>query len=409
MKKLLMSFFLSTILCLFFIADNANAGRVARSSSGNNFNVLSFGAKADGRTDNTKAFLDAWRAACGAAGSVKLIVPPGTYFLGPVRFIGPCKNVKTLTMQMQGTLKASTDLKRYPSDVWVQFGWLDGLILTGGGTFDGQGALAWPFNKCPKQKKCKLLPINIKFVNTKNTVVNGITSVNSKFFHIALLHCHNFQGRNIKIIAPANSPNTDGIHIERNSGVSITQSNIGTGDDCISIGQGNSDVTLQGIKCGPGHGISVGSLGRYKNEGDVRNLVVKDCTIRGTDNGVRIKTWENSPSVSSVANMTFENIVMDRVANPIIIDQTYCPFAKCDTSVPSRVRISDITFRNIRGTSTSPVAVLLDCSKGVPCKNIRMHDVHLNYVGGLAGVQTTSTCQNVRAAYSGKQVPKPCH
>lgn len=96
---------------------------------------------------------------------------------------------------------------------------------------------------------------NIKFVNTNNTVVNGITSLNSKMFHMAVLHCNNFQARNLKIIAPANSPNTDGIHIERNSGVSITQSHIGTGDDCVSIGQSNSDVFLANIKCGPGHGI----------------------------------------------------------------------------------------------------------------------------------------------------------
>lgn len=79
--------------------------------------------------------------------------------------------------------------------------------------------------------------------------------------------------------------------------------------------------------------ISIGSLGRYKNEGDVRNLVVKDCTLTGTDNGVRIKSWENSPSVSNVVNMTFDNIIMNRVENPIIIDQTYCPYHKCDTSV----------------------------------------------------------------------------
>jgi galacturan 1,4-alpha-galacturonidase len=87
------------------------------------------------------------------------------------------------------------------------------------------------------------------------TVVRGITSLNSKFFHIALVECKDFKGSKIKISAPENSPNTDGIHIERSSGVYFSGSHIGTGDDCISVGQGNSQVTITGVTCGPGQGI----------------------------------------------------------------------------------------------------------------------------------------------------------
>lgn len=85
--------------------------------------------------------------------------------------------------------------------------------------------------------------------------MKDITSVNSKFFHIALLSNANFKASGIKIVAPAESPNTDGIHLERNTAVTISKSEIGTGDDCISVGQGNHDITIAGIKCGPGHGI----------------------------------------------------------------------------------------------------------------------------------------------------------
>lgn len=78
---------------------------------------------------------------------------------------------------------------------------------------------------------------------------------------------------------------------------------------------------------------SVGSLGRYWNEGDVSGLVVRDCTMTGTSNGIRIKTWANSPGSSAATNMTFENIVMNNVTNPIIIDQAYCPFSSCTSKV----------------------------------------------------------------------------
>ncbi|GFZ00370.1 pectin lyase-like superfamily protein [Actinidia rufa] len=280
----------------------------------------------------------------------------------------------------RGYLKATTHLSRYGSSAgWVEFGWVEGLTLTGGGIFDGQGATAWPYNKCTTNSSCNLLPTNAK----------------------------NFKGSGINIFAPANSPNTDGIHIERSSSVYFSRSLIGTGDDCISIGQGNSQVTVTSISCGPGHGISVGSLGRYPNEGDVRGLVVRDCNMTGTTNGIRIKTWPNSPGQSAATNMTFENIVMNNVTNPIIIDQAYCPFASCTSLAPSRVKLSDINFKNIRGTSSSAVAVTLECSKGIPCQNIYLEDVHLDLM--LSGnKQATSSCRNVRVKYIGTQIPPPC-
>lgn len=203
------------------------------------------------------------------------------------------------------------------------------------------------------------------------TIVRGIRSLNSKFFHMALVECKNFKGSGIKISAPANSPNTDGIHIERSYGVYLSRSHIGTGDDCISVGQGNSQLTITSITCGPGHGIrytnffgttgsvifsqsclilvyeylkSVGSLGRYPNEEDVSGLIVRDCTMRGTTNGIRIKTWPNSPCQSAATNMTFENIVMNNVTNPIIIDQSYCPFTSCASLVNSKSLLLNLSF-----------------------------------------------------------------
>ena len=61
-------------------------------------------------------------------------------------------------MLVQGTLKAATDLKRFGTD-WIEFGWVKDLTVTGqNGIIDGQGAASWPFNKCPIQKDCRILP-----------------------------------------------------------------------------------------------------------------------------------------------------------------------------------------------------------------------------------------------------------
>ena len=67
---------------------------------------------------------------------------------------------------------------------------------------------------------------------------------------------------------------------------------------------------------------SVGSLGKYKDELEVVGVLVKNCTLSGTTNGARIKSWPgNKPNKASA--ITFEDIIMDHVKNPIIIDQQY--------------------------------------------------------------------------------------
>ena len=105
---------------------------------------------------------------------------------------------------------------------------------------------------------------NIRFDFITNSIVHDIKSKDSKFFHINVMECKNLQIQHVTIIAPGDSPNINGIHIGRSSKITITNANIGTGDDCISIGDGTQDVTANQVTCGPDHGISVGSLGRYK-------------------------------------------------------------------------------------------------------------------------------------------------
>ena len=174
---------------------------------------------------------------------------------------------------------------------------------------------------------------NFGFNFLTNSYVSAVTSKDSKNFHANVLSCNNINFDGFKIHAPGDSPNTDGIHIGRSNGVSVANTNIATGDDCVSLGDGNTNITVVNVYCGPGHGISVGSLGRYPNEKPVRNVHVRNCTLTNTQNGVRIKTWPGTDGAITVSDMHFEDIIMNNVQNPVIIDQEYCPSNQCDKSV----------------------------------------------------------------------------
>ncbi|KAG8650918.1 hypothetical protein MANES_07G079543v8 [Manihot esculenta] len=350
----------------------------------NTFDVTKYGAKAG--SDITKALLSAWKEGCAAAGSGKVVVPKGKYFLGVVDLIGPCKGA--MHLQVEGTLVAPAKASQHSKNSWVTLRYLDRLT-------------------------------NLRFDFVTNSIVEDVTSIDSKQFHVNVLGSKNLTFQRFSVKAPGHSLNTDGIHIGRSEGINIINSNIVTGDDCISIGQGSKQVRITNVRCGHGHGISVGSLGKYEKEEPVSGIYVKNCTIYDTDNGVRIKTW---PALYGgiASNIHFEDIVMQNVSNPIIIDQMYCPWNLCNRkgnlfiinvyswrSYSSiKVQISDVSFKNIQGSSRTPTAVQITCSSSVPCKDIVLSNVNLKYTGSKGSAK--SVCTNVKPRIIGKLIPGGC-
>ncbi|ESQ49242.1 hypothetical protein EUTSA_v10020501mg [Eutrema salsugineum] len=374
--------------------------------SGASIDVKASGAKADGKTDDSGAFAAAWKEACASASPSTILVPKGEYLVNNIEFKGPCKG--PITFEVNGNLKAPPNWLGggKPHCGWLEFEKLTDFTINGNGAiFDGQGAIAWKVNDCAKTGKCNTLPINIRFTGLTNSKIIGITSTNSKLFHMNIIDCKNVTFQNIGIDAPPESLNTDGIHIGRSNGVILRESKIRTGDDCISIGDGTENLLVENVECGPGHGIAIGSLGKYPNEQPVRGVTIRKTLIKNTDNGVRIKTWPGSPP-GIASNILFDDITMDNVSTPILVDQVYCPHGTCKSQAPSKVKLSDVSFKNIRGTSASKVAVKLLCSPGVPCTNFAFADINLVH-NGKEG-PAVSACSNVKPVVSGKMVPPAC-
>ncbi|CAN0877821.1 PG1 [Linum grandiflorum] len=188
----------------------------------------------------------------------------------------------------------------------------------------------------------------------------------------------------------------------KSTGVNIIDSTFETGDDCISIGDGIQQLRIENVKCGPGHGISIGSLGGSPGEEPVSGVFVKNCTLTNTQNGVRIKTKPASlPGI--VTDVHFEDITMDNVGNPIIIDQVYCPNNLCANKLPSKVGISKVFYKNIHGTSKDEHVITMNCSPEVPCKDVEIQDVDITYTGPRGPAQ--ANCTNVKPKIIGKMNP----
>ncbi|KAJ8748622.1 hypothetical protein K2173_007612 [Erythroxylum novogranatense] len=366
------------------------------------FDITKYGAVADEKTDSVQALTSAWNEACASPTPSSILVPPGNFLLGKTALKGPCK--AHLDFQLQGTFKAPADPSSL-GDGWITMDYVDSFSMSGGGIFDGQGETAWGQNNCHKDPKCKALAVNLRFNFFKNTMITKVTSLNSKNFHINLIGCGNFTFKEFNITAPAESLNTDGIHIGKSNGINIIDTHIGTGDDCISLGDGCQNINITGVTCGPGHGISIGSLGKYPGEEPVTGVFVKNCTFTNTDNGVRIKSWP-ALSAGTVADVHYEDIIVNNVSNPVVIDQMYCPWNQCNDKEPSKVKISNVSIKNVKGTSFTPTAVKLLCSSSIPCEGVEMSDIDITYAGAEGPAK--SECTNVKPTITGTLNPPGC-
>ncbi|KAL6515893.1 hypothetical protein OROGR_019198 [Orobanche gracilis] len=348
------------------------------------FDVRMFGAIGDGVTDDTEAFKTTWDVACQTDCGV-LLVPDGyTFLIQSTIFTGPCRN--GFVFQVDGTIMPPDGPDSWPKNTnrrqWLVFYRVDEMSLQGRGLIDGRGDKWWNLPCKPHKGANGIIvrepcdsPVAIRFFMSNNLTVQGINVRNSPQFHFRFDNCKNVRIESIIITAPALSPNTDGIHIENTNNVEIYNSVISTGDDCVSIGSGCYDVQIKNITCGPSHGISIGSLGNHNSRACASNITIRDSVIKKSDNGVRIKTWQGG--YGSVSGVTFNNIHMDNVRNPIIIDQFYCLTEDC-ANYTSAVHISNIRYSAIKGTYNirSP-PMHFACSDSIPCTNITLSDIEL--------------------------------
>jgi polygalacturonase len=380
----------------------------SRHSGKNLVNVDTFGAAGDGVSDDTQAFVSAWSKACSTSKSVFLVPEGRRYLVNATKFNGPCE--QKLIIQIDGTIVAPDEPSNWDSKfqrIWLEFSKLKGVVFQGKGVIDGSGSKWWAAS-CKKNKSnpCKSAPTALTIESSSGVKVSGLTIQNSQQMNFIIARSDSVRVSKVMVSSPGDSPNTDGIHITGSTNVILQDCKIGTGDDCVSIVNASSNIKMKNIYCGPGHGISIGSLGKDNTTGIVTQVVLDTALLRETTNGLRIKTYQvhkkKKASLFSknfdlarsttilfhcfsfeqggsgyVQGIRFTNVEMQDVANPILIDQFYCDSPTTCQNQTSAVKISQIMYRNITGTTKSAKAIKFACSDTVPCSHIVLNNVNL--------------------------------
>ncbi|MQM09341.1 hypothetical protein Taro_042213 [Colocasia esculenta] len=372
-----------------------------------------------------QAFKDAWYAACSSTSQKAILKIPEKrkYMVRPTDFAGPCST--NVTLRILGSILAPQNpviwRKQNPRR-WLYFHGISHLALRGRGVgiVDAMGEKWWA-------KSCKIRKINVRnakkykylkhtcisvsarcmqaltFHKCRHLKVRNMTLLNSPHSHIAFAGCFHVKASGLKLIAPASSPDTDGIHISGSDTVYVQNTEIATGDDCISIGPGSNKVRIRNVACGPGHGISIGALGKLNTWAKVSDVQVSGAVLTNTKNGVRIKTWQGGQGY--VDDIWFSNITMKNVSNPIIIDQYYCDTLQPCKNQTGAVKVSKVSFMNITGTSATTHAMRFACSDTFPCHGIHLQDIRLTLDSGW---NATSFCWKASGFTYGLVDPPSC-
>ncbi|KAJ0663703.1 putative endo-polygalacturonase [Helianthus annuus] len=233
-----------------------------------------------------------------------------------------------------------------------------GLTIAGPGQIDGQGSIWWG------DGDVKLM---LLFKNCDGLRLRGSRFVNSPKTHISISGCKGADIQSPRISAADYSPNTNGIDISWSSHINIHDSSIGSG-----------------------------GLGKHSSYTAVEKVLVRQSYFTSTQNGARIKTVPYGKGYAR--SIVFEHILLSNVKNPIIIDQHYCTnMSNADCHAPpnaSSVQVSDVTYRDIHGSSASTQAIIFNCVGEFNCTGIVTDDVEVTGEGVFA------SCQNVHGDFT---------
>ncbi len=273
------------------------------------FNILDFGAKADGKTINTSSINEAIQA-CNKAGGGTIYVPSGEFRTGTIVLLS---NV-TLYLDTGAVLKGSPNVSDYFKEESNQFGLIfarnaENIAITGRGVIDGNGTHFMDLNKkrieddfdgqftrqgksymygdkemgdgpvLPKDRPGNLIVLS----ECKNILIRDVTIKDSPLWTIHLADCDDADLLGISILNDLMFANNDGIHCTTSRNIHISDCHIVAGDDGICV-----------TGFGPKKGVS-------------ENVTVNNCTIQSRSSGIRVGYGDNS-----IRNCLFQNLVIDK-------------------------------------------------------------------------------------------------
>ncbi|MDE7095559.1 MAG: glycoside hydrolase family 28 protein, partial [Anaeroplasmataceae bacterium] len=206
----------------------------------------------------------------------------------------------------------------------------DNLTIAGLGEIDEQAYLGdWYHNH--REKRMAWRGFGMYFKDCSNVEVIGIYIHDTPAWNVHPFFSKHLKFLNMRIENPTSMPTTEGLDPDCCEDCLIAGCSFNVGDDCIAIKSGtyelakkyrqaSSDIIIRNNYMASGHG---GVVFGSESSGGIHHITVEQCIFKNTDRGLRIKTRRGRGRIGSIDHITFNNIVMDGVKTPFVINMYY--------------------------------------------------------------------------------------
>lgn len=391
------------------------------------FDVKKYGATGDGRTDDTAAIDAAIQAALKAGKpanrdrNVVLFPGPGVYVFTSIVL----KDAKHIAVQLLDRVTLSFDVEssaaKKVKDAAVEFDNCTDCVFEGVDRnrcyVQGNGPLADGYCGNPEPLPAGFaatedsaatrlfggsllggwdsadlgapenVPKYLVEVSGQQFLLRNISLFNAAHFHLNLA-AEQAEAYNLVVRAPADSYNSDGIHISGPAdGVTVHDVQLCVGDDDFAINSSHgtvANVEIYNFDVRGGHGLSFGS----SLAENVTNVNAHDGTMKNTSNGLRFKIKSKTKTKPKLSQIAFRNVQMDTVRDALTVDNgsyggvlfghaRYLP-RRLDKDSPTFL-LSDVLYCGVTGKNID-AAGDITCAGG--CSGIVLDDVQLDSKNG---------------------------
>lgn len=283
-------------------------------------NVLDFGALPDGLT-NCAAAIQAAIDQCHTAGGGRVIIPSGGVFVSGSLLL---RAGVDLHLESGSVLRASGAYVDYapehridhitggnvvetvlPRRAFISGYQAHGARITGNGMLDGHGRAfierpgpPMHLMRAPGAGLSQYLerPFTIFLIDSDDIALRDFRLEDPAFWALRISGGTGIDISGLRIHSDLMVPNADGIDIDRSSRVRISNCEIVTADDCISL-KANSGTA----QYGPTRGVVItnctltsasGAITLGCDAGDIRDVVISDCVISDSNRGIALRPRE---------------------------------------------------------------------------------------------------------------------
>ena len=195
----------------------------------------------------------------------------------------------------------------------------------GGARILGQDATWWQLAHTAKvMDRYQKVPGLLELDRVRDFTLYRITLRNSPNHHVAIRRSDGVTAWGVKVMTPETARNTDGINPQGSTNVTIAHCYIHAGDDNVAISSGPgapaTNISIVDDHFYTGHGMSIGS----STGGGVSHVLVRNLSIDGASNGIRIKSDPSRGGL--VQDVTYENVCIRNASNPLVFTPHYTNF-----------------------------------------------------------------------------------